>query len=243
MIRCECPICHAEYEENPHVCKCGFEGIEYPVYESERLMEEYEKKKLFKIYKFAKKVAMGEIPYQPSELVTYEYGDCICVDEALEERGLAYVEARGDGKRKTVAAEGLIVFRNRIKALYLNTDEAKPYFLEECAVKILLFGPDFRGFQYGYFMPFSPIRYIWVDADNPFLHAENNVLFDKDQTTLIFYAPLRPEEEYTVPKSVRTLKNLSFFAPDHLKKLFLPKGIKIETGALRFTGEVEIVYY
>ena len=243
MIRCECPICHMEYEQNPHVCQCGFEGIEYPVYESEALMEEYERKRLFKIYKFAKRVVAGELPYEPSPLTVYEYDDQIYVEESVDDRGLAYVDMPGDGKRKPFAAQGLTVFRTRTPALYLNTNGAHADFLDESRVQILFFGPDFEGFPDGYFIPKTSLRYIWVDEKNPCLSAENNVLFDKDKKTLICYAHMRPETEYRVPKSVKTLMPLSFFHPEHLKKLWLPKGISIKGRALVFGEMPEIIYY
>ena len=243
MIRYECPICHTEYETNPRVCSCGFEGIEYPAYESVELQEEYEKNRLFKIYKFTKRVATGEISYEPSELTVYEHDDKICVDEAVDDRGLAYVDIRGDGKRKTFAAEGLLVFRTRTPALYLNTDEAHSDFLDESHVRMLFFGPDFQGFPRGFFRPRAEIRYIWVNEKNPFLSAENNVLFDKDKKTLICYAPMRSETEYRVPESVKKLMPLSFFYPRHLKKLLLPKGIRIENKAFCFDEIPEIIYY
>ena len=243
MIRYECPICHTEYETNPRVCSCGFEGIEYPAYESVELQEEYEKKRLFKIYKFAKRVATGELPYEPSPLTVYEYDDQIYVEESVDDRGLAYVDIRGDGKRKSFAAEGLAVFRTRTPALYLNTDEAHVNFLDESHFRMLFFGPDFQRFKHGYFRPCTLLRYIWVHEKNPYLSAENNVLFNKNKTELISYASLRPETEYRVPASVKTLMPLSFYYPEHLKKLWLPKGVQIKSNALRFDEIPEIIYY
>jgi hypothetical protein len=243
MVRYECPICHAEYETNPRTCQCGFEGIEYPAYETQSLMEEYEKKRLFKIYKFAKRVVTGEIPYEPSPLTVYEYDDQIYVEESVDDRGLAYVDVRGDKNRRSFAAEGLAVFRARTPALYLNTDEAHANFLDESHVRMLFFGPDFRGFPNGYFIPQTPLRYIWVNEKNPYLSAENNVLFDKNKKKLICYAHMRPETEYRVPASVKTLMPLSFFHPEHLKKLWLPKGITVKSRALVFDEMPEIIYY
>ena len=244
MNRYECPICHAEYEENPRVCPCGFEGIEYPFFwESKELNGEYEKKRLFKIYKFAKRVVTGELPYEPSALTVYEYDDCIYVEESVDERGLAYVDCKGDGKRKSVAADGLVVFRSRTPALYLNTNEARSYFLDESYVRMIFFGPDFERFENGYFRPYALLRYLWVDAKNPFLSAENNVLFNKNKTELISYASLRPETEYRVPASVKKLMPLSFYYPKYLKKLWLPRGIRISDSALRFDNSPEIRYY
>ena len=243
MIRCDCPICHREYKQNPHVCQCGFEGIEYPVYESGSLVKEYEQKRLFKIYKFAKRVVTGELPYEPSPLTIYEYDDQIYVEESVDDRGLAYVDVRGDGKRKSFAAEGLVVFRTRTPALYLNTDEAHVNFLDESHVRMLFFGPDFQGFPNGYFIPQTSLRYIWVNEKNPYLSAENNVLFNKNKTALICYAHMRPETEYRVPESVKTLMPFSFYYPDCLKKLWLPKGIAVKSRALSFDKMPEIIYY
>ena len=69
-------------------------------------------------------------------------------------------------------------------------------------------------------------------------------IFNKEKTKLICYARMRPEEEYTVPSTVKQLKKYSFFYPKHLKKLYIHKSTQIEDNALTFydDNKPEIIY-
>jgi hypothetical protein len=245
MYKTRCPICKKEYTERRKSCTCGFEGLIYPPQNPNYFIEEYDTDELFEIYKFTKRVVYGKIDYPKSELYLIDDENITRVDEVLENRGVAYVDLVGAEPKKTVADEGLLALRSEVKALILNTDEASTAFLDESYVKVLFFGADFKAFTNGYFIPFPAIKYIWVDAQNKYFSADNNVLFDKTQKSLIYYAKLRPETEYTVPATVKRIGKFAFYYPSNLKKLFLPRGVQIDSQSFLFdTGKTpDIVYY
>ena len=231
--KCECPICKRSYETNPRTCACGFEGLVFlPFYigEAERPRYESAQQELsFRIFKFAKQVMSGERSYPCSELSSDEWETRVDILEALEERGLALVDPEAEEAigKPTVAAQGLLSMRASVRALVLNTTAAEYDMLDESHVESLLLGAKFKEFREGGLLQYAPLRYLWVDGKNKHFVARDNVLFDKKEGQLILYARARPGEEYHVPKSVKSLAPYSFFAPLHLKRLYLPRGIRL----------------
>lgn len=257
-----CPICGKEYDTTPDVCECGFFGLAFiPDFAPPEVSAKYDaarKKQAFDIFKFAKNVYFGKTDYPKTELVTYERDDHILVYEALAEGGLAFVDPeRQDTKLPTVADGGMIALRPNIKALILNTDEADYELLDESHVSILILGSRFKRFRDGGIMQYSHLRYLWADGKNESFTALDNVLFSKDMTKLYIYARAKEDEEYTVPKTVRSLERFSFFSPKNLKRLYLPRGIHIHPDAFgrsnsyvlrdgayeKLKPEFEIIYY
>lgn len=54
------------------------------------------------------------------------------------------------------------------------------------------------------------IREVIVDKDNPIFSSRDGVLFNKDQTELLFYPDGRNLEEYTIPDTVNEISNYAF---------------------------------
>ncbi|MBR7111975.1 MAG: hypothetical protein IKC75_03530 [Clostridia bacterium] len=245
MWYCKCPICRTEYEHNPKVCTCGFAGLisaqEFaPPHGGE---EEQGKAELFSIFKFAKHVLYGKIEYRPTHIYEDHFEEYTLIDAASELRALAVVDRAGTPP--TIARDGLFAFDRSVRALILNTNRAARLALDESMIECLLLGAAFEGFEDGKFHPYRPLRYLHVHGDNPHFTSENNVLFDKKQTRLIYYSPLKPEAAYTVPRSVKTLAAYSFRRPRYLKTLRLPKGICLEKNALWLDEEspISVEYY
>ena len=261
--KCECPICGKMYETNPRTCDCGFEGLVFlPAYATDEVRGQYaaqKKEQQFRIFKFAKQVYYGETVYEKSPLSLFDRDGRVDVDEALETRGLALVaptekETKG---LPTRAIEGLLALRANVRALILHTDEAEYSLLDESRVEVLLLGAAFKRFCHGGLMQYCPLRYLWVDGKNRHLAADDNVIFSKDRTKLHLYARARPGEEYRVPESVKSLEPFSFFSPLYLKRLYLPRGIRISEDAfghhnaywqrdgeqVRVGPAFEIIYY
>ena len=242
-----CPICNTEYKEKTATCSCcGFDGIEYVDYFNQQSYKEYEKKSLFKIYKYAKKVAMGEIKYSSSKF-TLSDATAKLIDSINEDRGLAYISAPD-----MILCDGALAFQTKVEGLIADVKGADCEFLNESHIKMLFLGKNFRFFtdedlnplKDGYFISSPPLRYIWVDSENPYFCSDNNVLFNKDQTELICYARMRPEEEYTVPQNVKKIKKYAFYYTKHLKKLYIHKNTEICHKALKFYDDAipEIIY-
>ncbi len=245
MWYCKCPICRTEYQHNPKVCTCGYEGLlsEEGFASPKGDEEEKQKAELFSIFKFAKRVLYGKLPYRPTHIYEDYFREYILIDAASELRGLAVVDRAGDPP--TIARDGLFAFEGNVRALILNTNRAASLALDESSIECLLLGAAFEGFEDGKFHTHRPLRYLLVHGDNPHFTGEDNVLFDKKKTRLIYYAALKPEAVYTVPPSVKTLAAYSFRCPRYLKTLRLPKGIRLEKNALWLADEnpVSVEYY
>jgi len=245
MWYCKCPICRTEYEHNPKVCTCGYDGLvskEFWTMDKEAAAEK-ERAELFSIFKFAKHVLYGKTPYRPTYIYQDTFEGYTMIDAATELRALAVVDCAGDPP--TIARDGLFAFDGGVRALILNTNRASRLTLDESTIECLLLGRDFEGFEDGQFHTYRALRYLAVHGDNPYLTAEDNVLYNKSKTKLIYYASLKPEEEYTVPSCVKSVAAYGFRNPRHLKRLLLPKGIRLERYALSF-GEntnVTVEYY
>ena len=62
---------------------------------------------------------------------------------------------------------------------------------------------------------------VTIDAANPNYTIENGVLFNKDRTTLISYAPWRTDATYVIPETVTTLGNEAFMG-SRLERMHIP---------------------
>lgn len=66
---------------------------------------------------------------------------------------------------------------------------------------------------------------IDVDSSNPFYLSENNVLFDKNKTHLLRYAPQKEDSQYVIPDSVKIIGDCSFSRCSNLTQIQLPEGV------------------
>jgi hypothetical protein len=240
-----CPICEREYSENPGVCECGFEGLEFQVYNGGFISDEARRKEDFYIYKFAKRVFLGKIPYEKSGLMIREDEGFTAVCEVVSRGGLALVDPNIDEGGDSVAEAGMLTLASSVRALILNTDGASNEVLDESHVMALFIGKRLKSFDRGFLIARSPLRFLEVAADNEAFTSDNNVLFSKDGKSLICYSPCRPEEEYRVPSTVKYIGDYAFYLPRFLKKVYLPKGVEISDEAFVFLdeGDLRVEFY
>ena len=241
-----CPVCMKTYDQNPGICTCGYDGLGHHTPEDPELYKEELLAEHFRVYKFAKRVFYGELPYAASQVFRRVSEGRMLIDGTPDNRGVILIDRteREVGIR-TVADEGLLAFKTDAAALILNVDFVHSSFLDESAVRALFLGRDVKEFRNGIMISPSQLRFIAVDSANPAFTAEGNVLFTKDMRRLVCYAPSRPETEYRVPESVRVLGHYSFRFPSHLERLYLPRGTTVSDNALVFYEgrEPEIEYY
>lgn len=164
----QCPICLKEYEQSRFsCCECGFQ--DYNAYDEQE-------ETLFKIFKYTKNVFLNRIDYAPSLLdIIYEDEGKVYVDIISKSRGLEIIESQIPN---SVAINGVLAFYKDTKALIINCDYAHREFLDESNVKILFVGKNFKGFI-GEPLHLDRIKYLYVDKDNPYFKAENNILVKK----------------------------------------------------------------
>ncbi len=239
-----CPVCYKEYESKPDTCSCGFtdfiKEVDY-FEESRELYEKYENDLLFSLYKFAKAVFYGKIPYTPDvlDVVDHPSNKEIYIKGACGNRGLALVEYKGD--RPCLADDGILAF-DKTNALIINVDEITSNLLDESQVKILFLGPKCK-IENNRLLRNS-LKYLLVHSDNPYYSSEDNVLFSKDKRTLLYYPNYKKGEEYTVPSFVTRIEKSAFRYPYHLKKIYVGKNVKFDKKTFDFDDlkHIEIVY-
>lgn len=91
--------------------------------------------------------------------------------------------------------------------------------------------------------PNSTIKTINVDSNNSHYCVVDNVLYNKDCTTLILYPGASDLSEYVVPSGVLTINNHAFDSCN-LKSVTLPDSVKmIENSAFRFCSGLSNVTF
>jgi len=81
----------------------------------------------------------------------------------------------------------------------------------------------------GVFAGTSALTSMTVDANNAYFSATNGVLFNKDQTTLIYY-PGGKQGAYTVPNTVTTIRYGAFFGCNKLTEVNIPESVSLIEG-------------
>lgn len=66
---------------------------------------------------------------------------------------------------------------------------------------------------------------ISVEDGNEHFVVENNVLYNSDKSTLIFYHPAKTDTEFTVPASVHTIGKHAFFNSNNLKTVTMTDNV------------------
>ncbi|MCM1382849.1 MAG: leucine-rich repeat domain-containing protein, partial [Muribaculaceae bacterium] len=70
------------------------------------------------------------------------------------------------------------------------------------------------------------LKSIEVDSENLYYSSEDGVLFDKNKTILLHYPEAKPDSEYTVPSSVKTINGNAIMNCYYLKNLNIPEGVE-----------------
>ncbi len=84
----------------------------------------------------------------------------------------------------------------------------------------------------GAFSYCTNLSHIDVDKNNPCFCVEDDVLFSKDKTRLVYYPANTQREQYTIPTSVMTIGKYALCHAGLLKNITIPEGVvKIEDSA------------
>ena len=84
------------------------------------------------------------------------------------------------------------------------------------------------------------LKSISVGTDNPVFLTEEDVLFNKEKTTLFIYPSSRIGETYTIPSGVTTLSGSSFSRLANLKHLIIPDEVISAEDAIDSSGLLTI---
>ena len=206
-----CPICGKAHESVPYKCECGFQ--EDRIKQKDRLDIT---NSLFAIYKFSKQIFNKKIEWNKIRFDLNEYEDegaKVDIQEIFDDRAVAYVDLPIEGKDVRATA-GVLAFNRDVSSLIINVDTLDHEMLDESRVKMLFIGDRVKNIYS--FINLS-LKYIEVDKNNPYFTAENNVLFNKNKTKLIFYCNMKPDVEYTIPKTVKVVAPWAFVGVSRLR--------------------------
>lgn len=90
----------------------------------------------------------------------------------------------------------------------------------------------------------SSIQKITIAKENTTYVSEDNVIFSKDGTCLIEYAPGKTQEEYVVPEGVETIHSGAFSGCLNLAKITIPNSvISIGGSAFAECGKLQSVLF
>ena len=76
---------------------------------------------------------------------------------------------------------------------------------------------------------------IHVSPKNKKLSSKDGVLYDKHMKTLLNYPEYKTDQTFSVPKSVRRIRESAFRANEHIQNVFFPKKLK-QIGERVFSG-------
>lgn len=242
----ECPICFREYETNPKTCACGFSELRYVDFFS-NASEERRAGQWFDIYKYAKKVYYGQIPMPRDQFLHEAFEDHVLITDAPYGCGVSVVDVDAvDALRDayTVADAGILAFRTRVSALILNVDEIGTDLLDEACPRMLFLGPRVQKLQ-NESLKHQTLRYLFVDPQNPCFTASDHVLFDKSMTVLYCYPTYKPEEEYTVPESVKRIAPRAFgYGAKYLRRVRMSHKFRDHQSIREWFGpQIEVEFY
>lgn len=80
------------------------------------------------------------------------------------------------------------------------------------------------------FFQCTNIASVSVEENNEYYCAQDGILFNKAQTTLILYPSQKTDSTYAIPASVTYLADFAFYACNHLTSLTIPATVDVEIG-------------
>ncbi len=90
------------------------------------------------------------------------------------------------------------------------------------------------------FMPGSAIKSVSVDESSQYYSSVDGVLFNEDKTEIIYYPITKEDKEYSIPDSVKTVKEGAFAFCDNLEQINLPKKLEcIESNAFHGCSNIK----
>lgn len=96
---------------------------------------------------------------------------------------------------------------------------------KKASVKKVVLGEGIAGINDTTFRGLGGLREIAVEEGNPFLAAVDGVLFNKDQTALLFYPPAGSGASYAVPEGTAEIGASAFAGNAQLKTVTFPDGL------------------
>lgn len=112
-----------------------------------------------------------------------------------------------------------IVFPNSIESIGTSV-------LSECSsLESVDFGSIIKEIKGNVFEGCLKLSRVTISKNNPYMTAEDNVLYNKEKTRIIYYAAALPDDKFYVPDSVTTVGEKAFNYCSGLKELKFPETV------------------
>ena len=83
---------------------------------------------------------------------------------------------------------------------------------------------------------------INIDSANPYFTSVDNVLFSRDMTRIVQYAPGKPDSHYVIPNSITEIASYAFYSCCELKSVVVPDGVtKIDDMTFHYCKQLESI--
>ena len=137
---------------------------------------------------------------------------------------------------KTISKDAFFWCQN-LKELHLpdNVETVQANAIVGCGIKKLTIGKKLNYVSSLTFDDCTYLNTITISEENPYLDAVDNVVYNKDHTSLLFYPFAKAGEEYYILDTTQRLNDSSIRSTRSLKTLHMPKNL-IELGRYSVYG-------
>ena len=133
------------------------------------------------------------------------------------EEGIEYV---GDYAFAGCQSLESISFPDSLETVHYNV------FDDSTNLRSVSFGTGLTSLNVNAFTNTPSMMEVSIAEDNPSYCSVDGVVYDEAMTELIFYPPMKPGNAFTVPLTVRTIRNLGFTNNINLQTITLPEGLE-----------------
>ena len=110
-------------------------------------------------------------------------------------------------------------------AAFFNCAALKNVVIGRSVQRMTIFA--FRSDTEAYFQyTLAPIENLTVNEENEFFSSRDNVLYNKEQTELIYYPPGLDETSFVLPETVKTVASKAFDSNTTLEEIVLNEGLE-----------------
>jgi len=111
---------------------------------------------------------------------------------------------------------------------------------EKCKqLTTVTFGAGLKDFGTNVFSETPKLASINVSASNPYFKSVNGVLFSKDGTVIYSYPVAKPDTEFVVPNTVKSVEHYAFDGANNLRSLTVGTGM-VAISDLAFIGALNV---
>lgn len=97
-------------------------------------------------------------------------------------------------------------------------------------------------FSLGAFAHLEGLKHVVIEGEDSIYTAIDGVVFNQDQTSILFYPAGKEATSYTIPNTVTTVEAFAFMHQQHLEDIIISEGVEsIDDAALMFLPSIKSI--